>query len=241
MDYGARWYDGAVGRWGSVDPLTEKYSMLSSYNYVANNPIKLFDSDGKQIIVGIVDAETNKKTQVYYQEGKYYKEGTTEEYTTKNVFLNEVKSSIEYLSNSETAGALISEVGNSTEINVTIKEISHMEIGNENGNIEWNPVSGLQFKIDGKWQEQTPALGLLHELCHTYFEQNKDKLGGGDPDKWIIDKVETPVAKDLGEGARTSHGQGQTYATKGPTTTEKETKESRNARKEAKKAEKNRD
>jgi len=32
-----------------VDPLAAKYPHLSPYNYVANNPVILFDPDGKEI------------------------------------------------------------------------------------------------------------------------------------------------------------------------------------------------
>ena len=38
-DYGARWYDPATARWTAVDPLSSKYTSLSPYNYVANNPL----------------------------------------------------------------------------------------------------------------------------------------------------------------------------------------------------------
>jgi RHS repeat-associated protein len=50
LDYGFRWYDPAVGRFPSVDPLAAKYAAISPYAYVANNPILNVDPDGMEII-----------------------------------------------------------------------------------------------------------------------------------------------------------------------------------------------
>jgi len=48
LDYGARWYDASLGRWGTNDPLAEKYSSVSSYMYCLNNPLRFVDLKGEE-------------------------------------------------------------------------------------------------------------------------------------------------------------------------------------------------
>ena len=55
MDYGARHYDAALGRFTTMDPLAEKYYGVSPYAYCGNNPVRYVDPDGRKI----VDAKGN--------------------------------------------------------------------------------------------------------------------------------------------------------------------------------------
>ena len=47
IDYGARQYDPAIGRWFAQDPLSEKYYGISPYAFCAGNPVKYLDPNGE--------------------------------------------------------------------------------------------------------------------------------------------------------------------------------------------------
>ena len=56
-DYGARFYDPAIGRFGAIDPLCEFMPNNSPYAYAGNNPISYIDYNGEHpvlVIGGII-------------------------------------------------------------------------------------------------------------------------------------------------------------------------------------------
>ena len=48
--FGSRYYNSDLSIWLIVDPMSDKYPSLSPYTYCANNPVKLVDPNGEEVV-----------------------------------------------------------------------------------------------------------------------------------------------------------------------------------------------
>ncbi|MBW1298655.1 RHS repeat domain-containing protein [Aquimarina litoralis] len=64
LDFHARNYDPALGRWMSIDPHADNYHNNSPYAYALNNPLYFVDPDGKDNIVYLVLLESADRDQI---------------------------------------------------------------------------------------------------------------------------------------------------------------------------------
>ncbi len=49
--FGARYYSSSLGIWLSVDPMSDKYPSLSPYVYCADNPMRIADKEGMELVI----------------------------------------------------------------------------------------------------------------------------------------------------------------------------------------------
>ncbi|MEZ4826252.1 MAG: RHS repeat-associated core domain-containing protein [Bacteroidia bacterium] len=75
-DFGARWYDPAAGRFTGIDALAEEYYTISSFAYVANNPVKNTDPDGRYIDPGNIRNSPYSKVYSHIRGNTVFKTNT---------------------------------------------------------------------------------------------------------------------------------------------------------------------
>ena len=74
-DYSARYYDPAIARFTTMDPMAEKYYNISPYAYCANNPVNAVDPDGRDFQINFQRDKDGNITGMIIQ-AKVYITGT---------------------------------------------------------------------------------------------------------------------------------------------------------------------
>lgn len=243
-DYGARQYDAAIGRFTTMDPMTEKYYAVSPYTYCINNPVKYIDPNGMTLLIWYKN-DDGKMASYKYSGGNT---------GNSNSFVKAVVTAYQY--NKQNGSKAGNGGGASTVIavenpNLTINvmESTNRDYYSEyaaGGTIYWNPELGLQSDNN---VVTSPATGFDHEADHAvnqklYPDEYKkntstaDSAYGDKEERRVITGSEQKTARANGEinqkqVTRRNHG-GKSVITEGVTSNkinEVKTKEYENNRK----------
>jgi hypothetical protein len=167
------------------------YVNLHVYHYAGNNPVKYTDPDGEKF---------------------EFVEGSTE------VFKEDIQKMIDYLGDNETIKALIERP---ETVYLAENKNNEMYFDRKTNTIYMDTHSGVRpVSDDGikimENQIQSPALGFLHESGHAlqkilhpikFFIDliRRDRNYRNAEERRVIENVETPTARKLGEPIRTNN------------------------------------
>ncbi|WP_333597085.1 RHS repeat-associated core domain-containing protein [Chryseobacterium flavum] len=179
-DYGARFYMPDIGRFGTIDPLAEKYPDTSPFTYVANNPIKYTDPTGMWI--DIKDGDNTYR----YNNGKYYtqnaetKKWDVEASVKSDSYAGQILSALTSITGGDenSFGSQYLNLFANDDINTTIKDssLNGSNAGKNGAALDGGTVF-TAFKQDvtldtTSGSKQSPFhVTLFHELGHSFSNQ----------------------------------------------------------------------
>ena len=134
-DYSARYYDPAIARFTTPDPLAEKYYPVSPYAWCLNNPVMYRDPDGRDAVIAIKGNQITVSANVYL-----YGAGAT------NAVMSQYQSDV----NAKWGGTYSATSANGTSFDVSVNVNFSLYGGKEQSSPliipeSWNPFNRDNF------------------------------------------------------------------------------------------------
>jgi RHS repeat-associated protein len=189
-DYHARQVDPQTGRFNQIDPHAHKYSALSGYVYVANNPMKFIDPDGKDLVIASYKQMKEEMK----------KEGVDISRKDYRAFKKEVKNMLKTLDKTEIGKNILSDLKNSKHTHLIVGTAGGSMNNNADnygftnsekkvGNGSITRLNFSQHSMTGIADEnKSKAVMGGHELGHAWMKDN------GVEEKRSNEKTEDAVA-----------------------------------------------
>ncbi len=194
--FGARYYNSAYSIWLSVDPMTDKYPSLSPYAYCGNNPVKLVDANGEEIVI--------KDGNHYYT----YRNGSLflnnkEVSIDKNSFAGKTLKSLNLINRTEMGRTMISDLQkteNEGGKTITITAGTKSKFDLQSGTLLWN-TNGSKVPLFHEVAFEDAPMDLAHELSHAYDYNNdwtdRTETSGLERSEWVACYRENRVRSEL--------------------------------------------
>jgi RHS repeat-associated protein len=138
-DFGARIYDGRLGRWFSVDPVYTKYPNSSTYCFVANSLFMNIEINGSEYIV-IFDSKN--KTITVQAKFKIIKSGNED---IDKGYLVQINEALDFYNNSNDFQELINENGIKVAYNVVFN-LTLISTEHDESNCIKGPVNTIEIQ-----------------------------------------------------------------------------------------------
>ena len=204
--FGARYYSSDLSIWLSIDPQAAKYPSLSPYVYCADNPVKLVDPNGEEIVI-----EWKGSQYRYEKDGTLTHIGGNElDERQLNRFVNKAKQSLNKINKTSEGKRMISDLQeSSTKYTIKAGQSGYEKKGQAPNSITWNS-GGTRLPVKGTpFGEYNPTCDLAHELSHAFDDNNSwndcNKVDGLKKCEWVACYRENLIRKELGYEYRTHY------------------------------------